>query len=148
MLPNYIQNELMRRLSPERALIMAKSVGLDPDQPLPPLDPQFVQRREFNGNLQFDLTVGALGHCMSIPCRLSFSVDLIDDVDAETGKPIRIVGRAQEMLHALIPTGEANPVFEWASIPHRLLPPAAASKLDDQVEELARIMEDSRPRGR
>ena len=83
-----------------------------------------------------------------MPCRLTFSVDLIDGEDAETGELIRVVGEAHQTLHALIPTGEKQPVFEWVSIPHRLLPSAAIAKLDDKVEELARIMEDSRPRGR
>ena len=145
MLPTYIQQELIRRLSQQRARTLAKGLGLDPDQPLPPLDLQFLDRLEFSGNLQFDLTIGALGHCMSIPCRLSFSVDLTDDVDAETGTPIRVVGRAQQQLHVLVPTDEDDPIFEWTSIPHRLLPAAAISKLDDQVEELAQIMEDGRP---
>ena len=145
MLPTYIQQEIIRRLSPQRARTLAKGLGIDPDQLLPPLDPKFLDRLEFNGNLQFDLTIGALGHCMSIPCRLSFSVDLTDDIDAETGKPIRSVGRAEEQMHALIPTGQDKPVFEWVSIPHHLLPPTAVSKLDEQVENLARIMEDGRP---
>ena len=48
MLPTYMQQELMRRLSPERALVMAKSVGLDPASQPPALDRQIDTRLKFN----------------------------------------------------------------------------------------------------
>lgn len=144
MLPTYIQQEVMRRLSPQRLRTLAKGLGIDPDQPLPEANPQFHERREFSGNLQFDLTIGALGHCTSVPCRLYWTADLTDDVDRETGKPIRVLGHLQQSLRALIATHEYNPMFEWAPISTRILPPAALSHLDDQVEELARMLEQSR----
>ena len=76
MLPSYIVQEMLRRLSPERARVMTRSVGIDPDMELPQVEPDFFDPREFNGDLNFDLTIGALGHCISIPCRLSFTCDL------------------------------------------------------------------------
>lgn len=141
MLPNYALQEMLRRLPPERARVMMRSVGIDPDMTLPPVEPGFFQRREFNGDLNFDLTIGALGHCVSIPCRLSFTADLADDVDAETAGPIRVLGHAQQVCHAFVPTRDDDPVFEWVQIDERMLPAAAVAKLDDQVEELALMME-------
>lgn len=144
MLPPYIQQELTRRLSPGRASTLAKEVGIDPDQPLPAVDPQFVERYEFNGSLDFDLTVVALGNCASVPCRLTFTAELADDVDTDTGKPIRVLGRSQQALHALVATGEAESVFSWVPIDERMFPSEAIERLDIQVEELAQIMERSR----
>lgn len=144
MLPNYTLQEMLRRLSPERARIMMRSVGIDPDMTLPPVEPRFFKRREFNGDLNFDLTIGALGHCVSIPCRLSFTADLADDVDAETGGPIRVLGHSQQVCHAFVPTREDDPVFDWVQIDDHMLPVAAVAKLDDQVEEMARMMEGTR----
>jgi hypothetical protein len=85
MLPNYILQEMLRRLSPERARVMTRSVGVDPDMALPQVEPDFFDPREFNGDLNFDLTIGALGHSISIPCRLSFM--LMARVGAKRRRP-------------------------------------------------------------
>ena len=145
-LPHYLQQEVLRRLSPERGRILAKGLGLDPDKPLPIVDPNFLDRGEFSGNLEFDLTIGALGQCISLPCRLSFTTDLGDGVDLEIGKSIRVLGRGDRALHAFVSTGKDHPAFEWAAIPYRLIPAAAIAKLEEQVNQLAIILEDGRPR--
>lgn len=144
MLPSYVLQEMLHRLSPERARVMTRSVGIDPEMTLPPVEPDFFKRREFTGDLNFDLTIGALGHCISIPCKLSFTTDLADDLDPETEKPIRVLRHSEQHFHAFVPTGEDDPVFEWTQIDCRLLPEAAFAKLDDQVRELAVMLEGAR----
>jgi hypothetical protein len=79
---------------------------------------------------------------------LSFTTDLTNDVDPETEKPIRILGHAQQVMHAFVPTGEDDPVFRWVRIDHGLLPSAAVAKLDDQVHELAKMLEAGRSNSR
>jgi hypothetical protein len=145
MLSAHIQQELLRRLSPKRVRTLAKSVGLDPDHPLPEIAGPLPHGLDFTGSVDFDVTIGAFGHLTTTPCRVSFTASLMDGRDSDAGKPLRIVGESREMLHMLIPTAELNPAFEWFSISHRLLPAAAAAQLDDQVEVLARLMELSRP---
>lgn len=145
MLPTYIAQELVRRLSSERMHSLTRAIGLDPEQQLPDLQPRFHTERELTGSLDFNVTIGALGECLSVPCRLSFTADLADDTDDQTGAPIRVLGAAQQQLHALCATGEDEPAFEWRSFDQRLLPPVALSMLDDQVEKLARTIEARRP---
>ncbi|WP_222950661.1 hypothetical protein [Sphingomonas sp. JC676] len=136
--------EIVRRLSPERARMLAKNLKFEIDQPLPELEPQFYERLEFSGNLQIDLTIVALGQSASMPCRLHWTANLTTDEDQETGETIRVLDQMQQSLFCLIPTGEKDPAFEWAPMSVRVLPAAAIAQLDDQVEELARMMEETR----
>lgn len=144
MLP-HIQQELFRRLSSKRARTLAESVGLNPDQPLPEITPLLPHGLDFTGSVDFDVTIGAFGHLTTTLCRVSFTANLIDGRDPETGQPLRIVGESREVLHLLIPTGEDDRPFEWVSISHRLLPAEAIARIDEQVEVLARVAELSRP---
>lgn len=145
MLPTYIAQELLRRLSTERMRSLTRALGLDAEQRLPDLQPRFHIERALTGSIDFNMSISALGECLSVPCRLSFTADLADDTDEQTGAPIRVLGAAQQQLHALCATGEDVPVFEWRPFDQRLLPPSALSTLDEQVEELARAMEAGRP---
>lgn len=145
MLPTYIAQELVRRLSPERMRSLTRAAGLNPEQPLPDLQPRFHIERELTGSIDFNVTISALGERWAVPCRLSFAADLADGIDDQTGEPIRMLGAAQQLLHALCATGEDEPVFEWRPVDQRLLPPAALSMLDEQVEEFARALEAGRP---
>jgi len=109
------------------------------------LQPRFHIEQNLTGSIDFNVTISALGECLSVPCRLHFAADLADDTDDQTGAPMRVLAAMQQQLHALCATGEDDPVFEWRPFDQRLLPPSALSILDDRVEELARTMEAGRP---
>lgn len=140
MLPKFIKQELMRRLSLRRAQTLARSVGINPDLTLPEPEVEFFKEYQFAGKVDFDLTVVALGQVFSAPCRLSWTADLADDKDRATGRPIRTLGRAEMHLHALIWTGEETQL-EWTLLDERLLPPEAIADLDEQVEAQAQLLE-------
>lgn len=46
--------------------------------------------RELTGSIDFNETISALGECLSVPCRLSFTAGLADDTGDQTGAPMRV----------------------------------------------------------
>lgn len=69
---------------------LTRAAGLNPEQQLPDLRPRFHIERELTGSIDFNVTISALGECLSVPCRLSFTAGLADDTGDQTGAPMRV----------------------------------------------------------
>lgn len=136
MVPSYIITEVLRRLTDIQTRKLAKSVKLNPDQAVPPprmvaSDPQAAE-----GEVDFDITIVALGHAVTWPAKMLWARKL-------HGQPDRPEYLMQSALHILIPTREEDPAFAWAGIDHRMLPAAADDLLYAHAEEAARSAEAS-----
>lgn len=137
MVPNHVMNVLARRLDTDQIRTLALSVGLDPDQAMPPLEAGTSAAAPIGGAIDFDITLVALGHSVTWPARLVWAGEMGDDFD----QPGRILSQMQSSLYVLIPTLDDDPAFMWTGLDQRMLPPGADDQLFDQAEEIARTAE-------
>lgn len=130
MVPNHVMNEVLRRLTDAQTRKLARSVKLDPDHAI--LPPQLLASspRPFEGAVDFDITIVALGQAVTWPAKMLWAGEL-------RGHGLQM----QSSLHILIPTREDDPAFLWEGLDHRMLPALADEILFERAEEAARSAE-------
>jgi hypothetical protein len=136
MVPNHVMNEVLRRLTDAQARKLAKSVKLNPDQAVPPPQMQASSSQPLGGEVDFDITIVALGHAVTWPAKMLWAGKL----DRKSGQ---VEFGMQSTLHILIPTREDDPAFAWDVFDYRMLPAAADDILFERAEEAARSAEAS-----
>ncbi|WP_156456125.1 hypothetical protein [Sphingomonas sp. CCH9-E2] len=120
-------NEVLRRLTDAQTRKLARSVKLDPDQAVPSPLMQASRPQPLEGEIDFDITIMALGNAVTWPAKMLWAGEL-------HGHGLQM----QSSLHILIPTREDDPAFLWDGFDYRMLPPAADDRLFELAEEAAR----------